>query len=150
MCAAERTWSEPYVVPDSPKQNSQGSSAPFIQAAAVLSSNAEHADLQQIHTSVSRLQLRPQGSAPNHQNSQPTVSPSHDARDQADHRVPSAHVQQTELLQPPHPSDAALEQLPGALVQADLANTPTQDCNMRPAEFDIFVDAPDPSRPKSS
>ena len=140
-------------MPDSPGQNSQGNSAPSMQAAAVLSSNAEHADLQQVHTSVSRLQPRPQGSAPANQTSQPAVSASHDACDLGDHQVPStlsADVQQTELLQPPHPSDAALEQLPGAFVQAELANAPTQDCNMRPAEFDIFVDAPDPSRPKFS
>ena len=140
-------------MPDSPKQNSQGSSAPFIQAAAVLSSNAEHAELQQVHASVSHLQPRLQGSAPTHQTSQPTVSPSHDAHDQADHHVSSslsADVQQTELLQPQHPSDVALEQLPSALVQADLANAPMQGCSMRPAEFDIFVDAPDPGTPKSS
>ena len=124
-----------------------------MQAAAVLSSNAEHAELQQVHVSVSHLQPRPQGSAPTYQTSQPTVSPSHDAHDQADHLVPSslsADVQQTELLQPPKLPDAALEQVRGALVQAELANAPTQDCSMRPAEFDIFVDAPDPSRPKFS
>ena len=124
-----------------------------MQAAAVLSSDAEHAELQQVHTSVSRLQPRPQGLAPANQTSQLTVSPSHDAHDQADHLVPSslsADVQQTELLQPQHPSDVALEQLPSALVQADLANAPMQGCSMRPAEFDIFVDAPDPGTPKSS
>ncbi len=140
-------------MPDSPKQNSQGSSAPFIQVAAVLSSNAEHAELQQVHTSLSRVQPRPQGSAPTYQPSQPTVCPPHDTHDQADHQVPSslsADIQLTGLLQPPTLPDAALEQLPGALAHAELASAPTQDCSMRPAEFDIIVDAPDPSRPKSS
>ncbi|DBA93107.1 TPA: hypothetical protein ACH3X2_003425 [Trebouxia sp. C0005] len=153
VCAAERTWSEPYVVPDSPKQSSQANFAPFIQVAAVLSSNAEHAALQQVHTSVSQVRPRPQGSAPTYHTSQPAVSPSNGALDLADHRVPSslsADIQQAELLQPPNLPDATLEQLPGTLVQAQRANAPAQHCNMRPAEFDIFVDAPDPSRPKLS
>ncbi|KAL0034552.1 hypothetical protein WJX79_008066 [Trebouxia sp. C0005] len=148
VCAAERTWSEPYVVPDSPKQSSQANFAPFIQVAAVLSSNAEHAALQQVHTSVSQVRPRPQGSAPTYHTSQPAVSPSNGALDLADHRVPSslsADIQQAELLQPPNLPDATLEQLPGTLVQAQRANAPAQHCNMRPAEFDIFVDAPDPS-----
>jgi len=140
-------------VPDSPKQNSQGNSAPLIQVAAVLSSNAEHAELEQVQTSMSQNQHRQQDSAPTYQIPQPMVRPPHDACDLADHRVPSslsADIQQTELLQPPNLPDATLEQVPGALVQAELANAPTQDCSMRPAEFDIFVDAPDPSRPKFS
>ncbi|KAL0024592.1 hypothetical protein WJX77_001215 [Trebouxia sp. C0004] len=76
------------------------------------------------------------------------VRPPHGAHDQADHQVPfsfCADVQHKELLQPPNLLDAALEQVPGALVQAELANASAQHRNMRPAEFDIFIDAPDPS-----
>ncbi len=148
MRPAQSTGSDPCVIPDSPKENSQSRCMPHTHFAAVLESiSQEDKDVAQHASPIPLMQLSSQAAAAaDNLITQPAPDPPRNVQQEAYQQIPptipfsTKNILHSALQAHAVPvCDPPL--LPAAPLQGEPVKQPTQECSIKPAEFDVVVDA---------